>query len=233
MNTKTRLLISTIVVLVVLTILAIEIGMNKKNDNNKKESKDSTEWKLVMNDEERMFEEDEKTAFDNAMQEYKDSELTPLAVLATQVVSGTNYMFFCKEKINEEEGYVVVIIYKDLQGNSKLTHISEFNINNYVDRDNEFNAKELVGGWQVEIPGKPYMLEEDIQASFDKADVKIGEISYYPILTVGKNNKKYGILSYGRINDETKTEGVFVLTLNTKTNKFDTTYALDLGDFNQ
>lgn len=54
----------------------------------------------------------------------EDMVLTPSAV-STQVVAGTNYLFFCTytDRTTGESGRCKVVIYKDLQGNTKLSRI--------------------------------------------------------------------------------------------------------------
>lgn len=54
----------------------------------------------------------------------EDMVLTPSAV-STQVVAGTNYLFFCTytDRVTGETGRCKVVIYKDLQGKTKLSRI--------------------------------------------------------------------------------------------------------------
>lgn len=55
-----------------------------------------------------------------------DMVLTPSAV-STQVVAGTNYLFFCTYTDNTtgSTGRCKVVIYKDLQGETKLSKIEK------------------------------------------------------------------------------------------------------------
>lgn len=55
-----------------------------------------------------------------------DMVLTPSAV-STQVVAGTNYLFFCTytDRTTGATGRCKVVIYKDLQGGTKLSRIEK------------------------------------------------------------------------------------------------------------
>ncbi len=74
---------------------------------------------------------DAKVAFDKAVDDLTGVSYTPLALLGTQIVSGTNYAVLCKASIVTAEpktALAVVIVYADLEGNASVTSISEFNI---------------------------------------------------------------------------------------------------------
>ena len=58
------------------------------------------------------------------------SDFAPIALLGTQVVSGTNYCVFGESTPvvpNGKAHYVIAYIYEDLQGNLKITDIVDFN----------------------------------------------------------------------------------------------------------
>ena len=71
--------------------------------------------------------DDAKAAFDKATSELGGSDLEPLALLGTQVVSGTNYAFLCKSTLVTQEpvsGIQVVTVYADLDGKAEVSNIS-------------------------------------------------------------------------------------------------------------
>ena len=73
-----------------------------------------------------------KTALDKACETLTGTEYTPVALLATQVVAGTNYRIICESKPsvpNAESSYVIVTVYADLQGNAEITDTIEFQQN--------------------------------------------------------------------------------------------------------
>ena len=72
---------------------------------------------------------DAQAAFDNAELGGSDVDYEAVALLGTQVVAGTNYCFLCKE-INtvsgEADGYCLIYVYEDLEGNSGLLGTEDF-----------------------------------------------------------------------------------------------------------
>ena len=70
--------------------------------------------------------EEAQAAFDKASADLADGAPALEALLATQVVSGTNYMFLCSGDLGGEfpDRYQqVVIVYADLDGNAQITNI--------------------------------------------------------------------------------------------------------------
>ena len=59
-------------------------------------------------------------AFNKAAAE-PSCDYTPLALLSTQVVAGTNYKIFCSNALVGKTDYYILTIYEDLQGNAKIT----------------------------------------------------------------------------------------------------------------
>ncbi len=69
--------------------------------------------------------ENAQAAFDKATADLEKGKLTPAALLATQVVAGTNYMFVCYGSVGVDEPgtYVqIVVVYEDLDGNASITN---------------------------------------------------------------------------------------------------------------
>lgn len=68
---------------------------------------------------------EEREVFSEAMKGFVGVEYTPVAV-ATQVVQGTNYNFFCNAKVaypNSPNYAAMVTIYRPLEGNPHITEI--------------------------------------------------------------------------------------------------------------
>ena len=59
-------------------------------------------------------------AFNKAVTDLSQN-YTPLALLSTQVVAGTNYKIFCSQAVVGKTDYYVLTIYEDLKGNVKIT----------------------------------------------------------------------------------------------------------------
>lgn len=79
-----------------------------------------------------------KEIFDKAMEGYTGMGFTPIQLLATQLVSGTNYKFLCEatsvtaEPVTSEK---IVTVYQDLQGNCKIIEVEDY------------EPAQLLGGW--------------------------------------------------------------------------------------
>lgn len=70
--------------------------------------------------------EDIRKICDKAFEELEGVRYTPIALLGTQVVAGTNYQVLCAAEVavpDAETEYAVVTIYEDLEGNVEVTDI--------------------------------------------------------------------------------------------------------------
>ena len=70
-----------------------------------------------------------KAALEKACETLTGAEYTPVALLATQVVAGTNYRILCESRASvqsSEAGYVIVTVYADPEGHAELTGTFEF-----------------------------------------------------------------------------------------------------------
>ena len=220
-----------ICVLIILSCFIV-VGCGKKEE---KEKIDDS-WVLTMEASNMMLEEEVQNVFDQAKKDYKDGEITFLAYLGKQVVAGTNYMFLCQEMTKEQEAYKVIVVYKDLEGKVSITHNTYFNPTDYVSDDKNVDVSKLVGGWEVEVPGKPIMLGENEQEAFDKANEKMVGVSYYPIMklaTQEKDGTNVAILCYGRMADQDGTTGIYVQTISLDKKEILTIAGVDLKDFNK
>lgn len=74
-------------------------------------------------------------AFFKAAENYEGINLSPIATLGTQVVSGTNYLVLCQGTPvteNPTNQLYLATLYVDLQGNAKLTNVSGFDLTAYM-----------------------------------------------------------------------------------------------------
>ena len=55
-------------------------------------------------------------------------DVTPAAVLATQVVAGTNYCMLIREDHTGYQGWLLVYIYQDLEGHAEVTNMMHLDI---------------------------------------------------------------------------------------------------------
>ena len=100
-------------------------------------------------------------AFDRA----NNGSYEKVALLATQLVSGTNYMFLVK---NNEE-WKIVVVYNTFDNKSEIKSVKPFNIDKYK-TNNTINIDNIVGSWKVEESIRPGKLnDEKLQNNFEKA----------------------------------------------------------------
>ena len=108
--------------------------------------------------------EEIQAAFDKvAVDENKD--LVPVALVAQQVVSGTNDMILCK---NGDE-YSMIVIYRDLDGNAELRTTVPFNLADYTQGESVVNIEPLAGGWAAHEEIAAIALPEEAKAAMEKA----------------------------------------------------------------
>ncbi len=75
--------------------------------------------------------EDAQAAFDKASAAQDAADYTPVALLSTQLVAGTNYCIFCQVTPKEADAapfWALVYIYADLQGNAEITNVYDLDI---------------------------------------------------------------------------------------------------------
>lgn len=75
--------------------------------------------------------EDAQAALTKALESHVGVNVTPVALLGTQVVAGTNYSFLCRLEAVVAEPipyYAVVCVYADLEGNASISGISEIDL---------------------------------------------------------------------------------------------------------
>ena len=79
-------------------------------------------WEITSNDAKELPEDAQK-AFDKAKEKLTDGEYTPISLLATQIVAGTNYCILCQVdpgNAASQQKWTLVYIYADLQGNAEI-----------------------------------------------------------------------------------------------------------------
>lgn len=190
---------------------------NKENDNTKVQS---GAWETVMPTRKYEYGGKELDAFKAANKNYKDMVLEPIAYLGSQVVSGTNYMFLAKGYTSGNEKnatYKIVIVYTDLQKNSSITSVKDFDYSKYVSKAIDYKDEEIVGGWEVYSPSRPEQLDssEDHEV-FTKAVEGLTGVYYAPSVVVAKQvvaGTNYAILCYGKTSTQTPKNYLFLLTI--------------------
>ena len=78
--------------------------------------------------------EDAQAAFDKALDGLVGAKYTPVALLSTQIVAGTNYCILCQITPVVPDAtptWALVYVYADLQGNAEITNVYELYIDRY------------------------------------------------------------------------------------------------------
>ena len=118
---------------------------------------------LVMNKQDAVaLPEDVATAFTEAA---GTTGLVPVAYVAEQIVSGTNYMILCRD----EKEFRMIVISRDLQGGATLENDAPFVLSDYVFESSEAQDEVLAGGWHTPAQLTKLPLPEDAEAAFEKA----------------------------------------------------------------
>ena len=107
-----------------------------------------------------------------ASKEIASSTITPVALLATQVVAGTNYKLLCRMESEDSENaaYVIAVLYADLNGNAEFTELQDTGVDSKVNN--------MPGGWSQ--PPTVEMTEQYLTA-FDQVMAELDGVSYNPL----------------------------------------------------
>ena len=135
-------------------------------------------WTLT---EDGAIDETAQAAFDNAMETLLGVNYTPVALLGTQVVSGTNYCFLCEAAVVSPDAqpyYAVVKVYEDLEGKTEILEIASMTPYGEVD-ENAGTAEAMPGSWTVPED------DEAGFAAFEKAAEGLVGASHTPIRVLG------------------------------------------------
>lgn len=114
---------------------------------------------------------------DKALEGLTGASYTPAALLATQVVAGTNYRILFRSTpaiLNGTETYAIGTLYQDLDGDVELTDLQISDIATDFD--------ELEGGW---MPADSPALSEEISEIFSKAMEGLTGVDYTPLALLG------------------------------------------------
>lgn len=153
-------------------------------------------WTIDLSTESLSIPEDALDTFNKALTNKKDKKLKPITLLATQTVAGTNYMFFCSDS-SDDSTYKVVIVYKDLSGNSSITRISDFDITKYAGKDSDGATELLSGGWAINTLQEDAKIREEIMSTFTEATNMVDDVTYKPVIVLAKqvvSGTNYAIL---------------------------------------
>lgn len=198
-------------------------------------------WELNVDVEDSNLPDDAEDIFEKTVKTSEDIKLEPISLLATQVVSGTNYMYFAKGVKDKTMGYYVVVIYKDLKGNTEISKLTEFDLLKYVNKDipNDTESGNLMGGWTIHKENDDSPLEDDAEDVFNEGTKGLLGVNYTPLellATQVVSGRNYAILTISETVTENPVTSIDVLTIykDTQNNvSLQSVAYVDLKEFNK
>ncbi len=231
-----------LLVLLLVGSLLFVTSCGKKEEKEPEMVKKLGGWEVDTSAKELNIPKEAQKAFEKATENYDGLELEPVALLGTQVVSGTNYMFLCKGTTVTEKpstDYKIVVIYNDLKNKSSIKAVEDFDLNMYLFKDNEVDKKDVSGGWSVYNKTEAQELDKKIKKVFDTALEKLSGVEYIPIALLGSqlvSGNNYAVLALGKTTAKEPTYTIAVLTIyNNLDDKVsvESIYEIDLSEFNK
>ncbi|MBR3310865.1 MAG: hypothetical protein IKG15_03465 [Solobacterium sp.] len=147
--------------------------------------------------------EKETAVFEQATETLTGVGYTPVAVVAEQVVSGTNRAYLCTGTVvtpDAEPEWYILTIYEPFEGSPEIIGNIKMDINNIYTLEN-VNTQEAVGSWEVK-KADPVRLPENAQNAFDKAAEGYTGVGFYPVALLGTqvvSGTNYRILCRGEM----------------------------------
>ena len=124
------------------------------------------------------------SAFEKATEDLDGYRYDVAAVLGSQIVAGTNYLYLCRAEMvvpDAKPEYVILKVYEDLEGNAEIT--------------GSLRLLEGKEGWEYN-DANPYMDEnEEVKVAFDKALEGLTRVEYKPIAYIGYKDNSYAVLT--------------------------------------
>ena len=133
-----------------------------------------------------LLNDEQKRIFAEATEAVTGEELTPVAVVGTQVVAGTNYEFLCigRPSVEELEGQAIwdmVSVYVDLDGKCELVSIRAFNMAEPA--AGQVYEEGPMGAWECAIEGT--CVDGDAAEVFEKTSKEADGIKLTPAVLLG------------------------------------------------
>ena len=158
-----------------------------------------------------------KTAFEKAYKEYDEIKLEPIALLATEVKEGTNYMFLCLGSSKKNAStYKMVVVNNNQDNKAKITSVKDLELAKYANQDSEQDSLTLTNNWVPFENFKEATLPTDIKKSFEDATKNFEGMTFKPIALLGSqvvSGKNYAILALGEMTADKTYYTIDVLTI--------------------
>lgn len=144
-----------------------------------------------------------QVAFDKAMDAIEGATYDPIAVLGTQVVSGTNYAILCRVTPIVTDGtseLAVVTVYEDLDGRAEILSAEPFDLATVAGTNNALTTgDEMAGSFETNTEFTAQPEDEDTARIFDTAEAeaaKSGDIYSFAaeLGSQAANGENYAVL---------------------------------------
>ena len=147
--------------------------------------------------------EEEEEIFQKAETTLAGGAYTPVAVIATQLVAGTNYAYLClgaPEDDSQAAGWYIVALYRDLKGDVTTMSIRSIDLGD-IKTSGDIYDPSFVGSWVANVPEESIpVLPDDAQKAFEEAISGFVGVGYTPIALLGTQvvaGLNYKLLCYG------------------------------------
>lgn len=158
--------------------------------------------------------EEEQDIFSRAAAATDSVLPTPVAVLATQVVSGTNYAFLC----HQDSGWSIFAVYQNLDGEARITSGQELRLDILrVATGAPIGA--LLGPWQVKDQAEIELLPSEVATAFAKVGDTYADATLDPIATLASKEDEgtdYLILCEGEAREGDAPRSLFAVVVHTE-----------------
>lgn len=158
--------------------------------------------------------------FDKARQGIDGASYSPLFILGTQVVAGTNYQYLCYSKAvvpNAEASFKVVTVYKGLgeEPEIQILNIADFEVTDFTGEQGETTPAGMMGGF-TEVEELPNFLSEEENAVFEKAFEGLDGVGYTPVAKLASQvvaGTNYAFLAMGKTMSAEPTTHLYVVNV--------------------
>ena len=147
--------------------------------------------------------DEEKETFEKAAGAQAGKNFEPIAILATQVVSGQNYAYLCRGTSttqNPTTEWDVVVVYKNLQGDASVTKVTPIDLTD-IKTTEEVIGAEATGAWEVREATNGVAMTAEAAQAFSKASEGYEGIQINPLALLGTqvvSGTNYMILGTGK-----------------------------------
>ncbi len=132
--------------------------------------------------------QDVQDALTKATEELIGCTYEPVALLASQVVSGTNYCLLCRLTPvvpDAESSFALVYLYVDLENNASITRVADIEFSAQDEEESSEQTEDtatesLMGGWTVNAENVAEM-PQDVQDALTKAAEELVGCTYEPV----------------------------------------------------